>query len=146
MNEIAEFIGNLNPIWVLIGIVFSAWIGPKAVAKRQGTNKVSEVKAEELYVTHVEKTLDRYEKQMTQMEKEFNRRMKETEDRFTERIDKLEKKLSDKDEENNFLNLQLQNKDEEIERLNDVIEEKDDLIHGLKNSLKGEMNNGKLNE
>ncbi|MFL2071151.1 hypothetical protein ACEN32_02440 [Marinilactibacillus psychrotolerans] len=92
-------------------------------------------RAEELYVIHIEKTLDRYEKQMQQMEKDFDRRMAETEDRFNSRIDYLESKLLDKDREVNFLNLQLKKKDEELEELkeeNTVLREENALLKGVR--------------
>lgn len=134
-----KLLDNLPSITALIGLLITGYYGPKVMAKIQGKQKIKEVKmegdsrAEELYVTHIEKTLDRYEKQMAQMEKDFNRRVEDIETRFNQRFDNLKKEMEQEKEKERLYYLQeIELRDDRIEELEVVILTKDELIEKLK--------------
>lgn len=115
---------NFSGFLTLAGVIVTAFYGPKALAKFQGKQKIAEIqtegdsRAEELYVTHVEKTLDRYEKQMLQMEKDYNRRLAEVEERFNQRMDSLKKEMEQKREkERIYYVAEIEKRDDRIEEL-----------------------------
>ena len=140
-----KLMDNLPSITALIGLFITGYYGPKVMAKIQGKQKIKEVKmegdsrAEELYVTHIEKTLDRYEKQMVQMEKDFNRRVEDIEKRFNQRFDALREEMEQEKEKERLYYLQeIEVRDDRIEELEAVVVTKENII----SLLKGEKGNG----
>lgn len=130
---------GLPSFFTLVGIVITAVWGPKAVAKIQGKQKIEEIQtegdtqAEKLYVEHVEKTLDRYERQMELMQKDFERRLAEQEERFNFRIDAVKEQFEhERKKERIYYEAEIEKRDERIEELEAIVITKDTIIAKLK--------------
>lgn len=130
----ANIIENLPTLLTFIGIVFSAYWGPKAVARIQGKHKISEVKAEgdskaeELYVKEMPLIIKEYKEQVSG----FREELVEVKREFAEFREQHKKEVAEYKKQIKKLELLLENRDQEIIDLKGILKVKEKIIREMK--------------
>mgnify|MGYP000207792218 CR=1 FL=1 len=136
MNDVIQTLldSGLGQILTFLGIVVSAWQGPKVVAKIQGKNKVDEIKtegdrkAEELYVNHIGEVIKEYRDQV----QGFKQELEKVKEEFKQFREEHEKEVNDYKQQISFMEIEMEKKDARIQELEEENEEMKIEIHHLR--------------
>ncbi|MCO8286693.1 hypothetical protein [Tetragenococcus halophilus] len=136
MNDVIQTLldSGLGQILTFLGIVVSAWQGPKVVAKIQGENKIDEIKtegdskAEELYVNHISEVIKEYRDQVQGFKEELAKVRQE----FADFREEHEKEVKAYKQQISFLEIEIETKDNRILELEEENENMKIEIHKLR--------------